>query len=137
MAIVLAASACHKGRETFGIVETVDPEFTIRVTGINPRVAVREDQRITVQSNIGTRCAAEMEYPAAGNHAPSRTTKSDVGPEIAKGLGVGIAELTWQVREGTAPQVVRVIVTCYRGPNFNIASLPAEISFEVIPGGTQ
>lgn len=96
-AIAAVAAACQKDREVFGIVDSLDPTFIIRITARVPRVVVGEDQRIAVESRLGSRCAAELQYAAGGNHIPSDINKADVGPETVPDSGVGVTELTWQV----------------------------------------
>lgn len=136
-AIAAVAFACQKDREVFGIVASFDPTFTVRITATVPRVVVGEDQRIAVEGRLGSKCGAELEYTAAGSHVPLDIDKADVGPETVSGSGLGVAELTWQVRRGTLPQLVTVVVTCYSGANFSTSSVPAETTFEILPNGVQ
>ena len=129
-AMVLFTSACQKDREVFGIAQHVDPAFTVRIVGLIPRVAVGQDQRISVESRLGSKCSAQLTYRGASGGVPSDIDKADVGPETTPGSGVGVADLTWQVRAATQPQLVTAVVTCFSGSN---SSVPAETSFEVVP----
>lgn len=131
----VAASACQKGREPFGIVDVYDPAFPITIEPIQQaRVPVGQNQTIYVASYPEASCKLEFTYPAGSGTTTPQGLSHTVGPERTPGEGIGLAEFEWRIQIGTVPQTITATATCKREGK---KSQPVQTTFEVIPEGTQ
>lgn len=133
--LTLAASACHKGREQFGIVDVYDPTFQITIEPIEQaRVPVGQNQTIYVASYPEASCKLSFTYPAGGGTTTPDGLNRIVGPERTPGEGIGLAEFNWRIQVGTLPQTIAATAQCKAEGR---KSVPVQATFEVIPEAAQ